>query len=115
MRKSVKIMTQEAFSFIKDLFRFRESTYGRRRYIPIEMIRMKKTDNALDNTVIQAIREWMKRHDAQVVFYGGFAAFDEEGNVSENRLICYGHKAVLRPSVDAFMEEFAKEEDFVNW
>ena len=72
-------------------------------------------DNSIDN-VMRAIHEWVKGHGNNVIFHGGFAAFDEEGNVIDDRILCYGYKPTLQISIEEFVKEFDKEEeDFVNW
>jgi len=70
----------------------------------------------LDQIIMRAIYEWIEEHDKRVVFHGGFIAFDEDGDMVESRMICYGHKPILQTSIEAFLEEFNKEEEgFVNW
>ena len=78
---------------------------------------MKKTkDSFLNIMVMRAIREWVKSHEGRAIFYGGFVAFDKEGDVVEDRLICFGFKSTLQISIDEFVKEFNKEEkDFVDW
>ena len=91
---------------------------------PVRLLRAivgkeKKTNeiksNSIDN-VMRVIREWVEGHNNDVVFHGGFMAFDKEGNAIDDHLICYGDKKVLQISIDEFVKEFNKEEDgFVNW
>ena len=70
----------------------------------------------LDQIVMKAIHDWVAEHDERVIFHGGFVAFDEEGDIIEDRLICYGKKEAIQFSIDNFIEEFDKEEEeFVNW
>lgn len=70
----------------------------------------------LDQIITRAIHEWIEEHGKRVAFHGGFMAFDEEGDMVEGHMICYGHRPILQTSIEAFMEEFNKEEEnFVNW
>ena len=51
-----------------------------------------------------------------MVFHGSFVAFDKEGEMIEDRYVCYGKRAVLQIDIDEFLKEFNKEKDgFVNW
>ena len=66
------------------------------------------------NKVMDIIEQWSKEND--VMFYGGFVSFKKNGEVKEDRMICYGDKETLKISLDDFNKAFDSEkEDFINW
>jgi len=71
---------------------------------------MKKT--TLED-VCKVIHKWQEDND--VIFHGGFASF-EDGEVKEDRWICYGDKETLEISLEDFNKEFKKDKSkFINW
>ena len=73
---------------------------------------MAKKTNLED--VMKVIHKWQEDND--VIFHGGFASFDKEGEVIEDRLICFGDRGALQISLEDFNKEFKKDKSrFVNW
>ena len=74
---------------------------------------MAKKKTTLED-VLKVIHKWQE--DNEVNFFGGFVSFDEDGEVKEDRLICYGDKGTIEISVDEFNDLLEKEKDgFINW
>ena len=55
------------------------------------------------------------KHDGNVFFHAAFGVFDENGDVTDDLMLCYGDKDVVKISLDAFIKEIEKEGDFVVW
>lgn len=73
---------------------------------------MKKRTTLED--VINVISRWQKDND--VSFYGNFVSFDEDSNVIEDRMMCYGEKDVIDSMREPFDELYKREKDkFINW
>jgi hypothetical protein len=76
----------------------------------------KSKDEFFVDEVIKAIDKWAKKHKYNVIFHGGFCAFDKNNNVIDDRLIAYGEKEVLEISMDEMRKEIDKsDESFINW
>jgi len=64
--------------------------------------------------VFNVLRKWEKDND--VMFFGGFASFDKDYNIVEDRLICFGDKEGLKLSLKDFNNFFkADKNEFINW
>lgn len=64
----------------------------------------------------QAIDKWIKKHKGDVIFHGGFMAFDKKGEPVDDMIIAYGPKDMIKISNKSLVQYLKEEkEDFVNW
>jgi len=64
--------------------------------------------------VLKVIHKWQEDND--VIFHGVFVSFDEDVDVKEGKMICYGDKETLEISLEEFNKEFRKDKGkFINW
>ena len=60
-----------------------------------------------------AFQRFRDKHDGNLFFHAGFGAFDDEGNVIDDLMLCYGKKDVIKLSLDELTKQVDKERDFV--
>jgi hypothetical protein len=67
------------------------------------------------NDVMNVIAKWTKDHEGNVSFVGGFTAFNKKFEVTDGRMIAFGHVDILKTEMDELEKELKKEKEFVNW
>lgn len=73
-----------------------------------------KRSKEMDN-IAKAIHKWCRKYKGEVSFVGCFVAFDENSDITDNMLIGFGKKAVIKEHIAELNRQLKKSKEFVNW
>ena len=65
------------------------------------------------NNIIEAYRDYLKKHNGRCYFCADFGAIDGKGNIIDDRIVCFGFKEIIKIGIDGLNQAVDKEDEFL--